>query len=310
MTAIFIGCGLVLLFAGGEFLVRGAVLVAARARVSSLMIGLTVVGFGTSTPELATSLQSALAGSPGIAIGNIVGSNIANVLLILGISALIMPIPCPLPRVMSDGALMLGASLVLAGLSLGGILGRFDGVVLVLGLAGYLWLMWRQEKATPDSGEQYNSVRAGWKFLVYELALVIGGIAAVVAGGHMLVKGAIELAAYAGISETVIGLTIVAVGTSLPELATSIVAAYRRQPEICYGNIVGSNIFNILGIAGVTAATVPVPVPDDILHFDLPVMIGVCVIMSIFAATGARLTRSEGAVMLACYGLYIVVLMP
>lgn len=309
MTALLIGCGLVLLFAGGECLVRGAVLVAARARVSSLMIGLTVVGFGTSTPELATSLQSVLAGSPGLALGNIVGSNIANVLLILGISALILPIPTPLPRVMSDGALMLGASLVLAGLSLGGILGRFDGVVLVLGLAGYLWMMWRQEKSTPQTGE-YQSVRAGWKFLLYEIALVVGGIAGVVAGGHLLVKGAIDLAAHAGISETVIGLTIVAVGTSLPELATSIVAAIRRQPEICYGNIVGSNIFNIFGIAGVTALTVPLPVPDDILYFDLPVMIGVCIVMSIFAATGARLTRSEGAVLLAGYGLYLVTIMP
>lgn len=308
-TALLIGCGLVLLFAGGEALVRGAVLVAARARVSSLMIGLTVVGFGTSTPELATSLQSALAGSPGIALGNIVGSNIANVLLILGISALILPIPCPLPRVMSDGALMLGASLALAGLSLGGVLGRLDGVLLVLCLAGYLWLMWRQEKAGPEV-EAYQTARSGWKFILYEFALVIGGIAAIVAGGRLLVTGAIDLAASAGVSETMIGLTIVAVGTSLPELATSIVAAYKRQPEICYGNIVGSNIFNVFGIAGVTALTVPVPVPAEILSFDIPVMIGVCLIMSVFAATGARLTRGEGAALLACYGAYILVLLP
>lgn len=309
MTGLWIACGLVLLFIGGEFLVRGAVLVAARLRVSSLMIGLTVVGFGTSTPELATSLQSALAGSPGLALGNIVGSNIANVLLILGIAALILPIPTPLPRVMSDGALMLGASLALLGLSWGGILGRFDGVVLVAGLAGYLWLMWRQQRAEPDC-ESYAPVKPGARAVAFEILLLVFGILAVVVGGRMLVVGAIDLARINGISETFIGLTIVAIGTSLPELATSIVAALKRQTDICYGNIVGSNIFNVLGIAGVTALTKPVPVPDEILYFDLPVMIGVCLVMSIFSATGARLTRSEGAVLLVGYGAYLVTITP
>jgi len=307
MTAILIVAGLVLLFAGGELLVRGAILVAARARVSSLMIGLTVVGFGTSTPELATSLQSALAGSPGIALGNIVGSNIANVLLILGLAAMILPIPCPLPRVMSDGALMLGASLALTGLAWGGLLGRFDGAILVACLAGYLWFMWRQNRTGPESGE-FAPVKSGWRFVVLETSLVVAGIAGVVFGGHLLVRGAIDLAAHAGISETVIGLTIVAVGTSLPELATSLVAAIRGQQDICYGNIVGSNIFNVLGIAGVTALTKPVPVPGDILYFDLPVMIAVCLVMSIFSATGARLTRGEGAILLAGYGVYLFVI--
>ena len=321
LTLTILG-GLALLFIGGELLVRGAVLMALRLGVSTLVVGLTVVGFGTSTPELVTSLQAALAGAPGIAIGNIVGSNIANVLLILGLAALVCPIPCPVNTVMRDGGLMLGAALTLAALSFGGVLGRVDGLILILGLGLYLWLLWRQEsEADADPSplqkedmellqQEIVAPKANFFGLAGEVGLLIVGIGATVLGGRLLVDGAIELAEIAGVSDTIIGLTIVAVGTSLPELATSMVAAVRRHSDLAYGNIVGSNVFNVLGIAGVTAFTVPLEVPPEIISYDMPIMIAVTIVMSIFAATGSRLTRAEGAVLLLGYGAYLATLTP
>lgn len=322
MLASLIVGGLALLLIGGELLVRAAVLLSLRLGISTLVVGLTVVGFGTSTPELVTSLQAALAGAPGIAIGNVVGSNIANVLLILGIAAVICPIPCPVKTVVRDGGLMLGAALALAALAFGGVLERVDGFVLILGLAFYLWLLWQQERQadTPDAPsslhkEDVELLRSEIVLpqpsrfgIAGEAALFLVGLGATVLGGRLLVDGAIDLAEYAGVSDTVIGLTIVAVGTSLPELATSLVAAVRRHSDLAYGNIVGSNVFNVLGIAGITAATVPFEVPREVLVFDIPVMIGVIVLMAIFAATGSRLTRAEGAVLLLGYGAYLTVL--
>lgn len=308
--ALLILGGLALLLGGGELLVRGAVLIATRLGVSSLMIGLTVVGFGTSMPELVTSLQAAFAGSPGIALGNIVGSNIANVLLILGIAALLSPFPVPSRTLARDGGLMLAAALLLAALSFGGVLGRYDGAFLVLCLAGYLLLVWRQERRHPASSESEAATErsaSGWVPVAKEIGYVIAGLLALVFGGRILVTGAIDLATALGVSETVIGLTIVAIGTSLPELATALVAAMRGQPDIAYGNIVGSNIFNIFCIAGITALTAPIAVPAEMLHFDIPVMIGVTILMGIFAATGSRLTRLEGATLLAGYAAYLFV---
>ncbi|MGD9868366.1 MAG: calcium/sodium antiporter [Hyphomicrobiales bacterium] len=316
MTGWMIAGGLVLLFFGGELLVRGAVLLAHRLGVSCLMIGLTIVGFGTSTPELVTSLQAVMESAPGIAVGNIVGSNIANVLLIVGIAALICPIPCNQRIVLRDGGLMLAASLALLALSVGGVLDRVDGALLTFGLAGYLWYLWREETAGANATEASRTaaeqnMELPWPGRLHtsvELVLLAGGIVLTVLGGRLLVFGAIDLARSLEVSDTLIGLTIVAVGTSLPELATSVVAAYRRQPDIAYGNIVGSNVFNVLGIGGVTALTVPINVPDHVLAFDLPVMIAVTLLMAVFAMTGARLTRTEGAVLLCGYGTYIALI--
>ncbi|WP_436643943.1 calcium/sodium antiporter [Microbaculum sp. FT89] len=309
-TALFLLGGLVLLFLAGEILVRGSVLLALRLGVSPLMIGLTVVGFGTSMPELVTSLQAAFAGAPGIAIGNIVGSNIANVLLIIGIAALVSPIPCPTRSVMRDGGIMVAAALALAALTMGGVLTRTDGAILVLGLAVYLVLVWHQERRKvqgPADGAGDDAPKAGAIAVAREIGLVLAGFAGLVVGGRLLVDGAVDLAQTAGVSDTVIGLTVVAIGTSLPELATSFVAAMRKQSDIAYGNIVGSNVFNVLGIAGVTALTHPIAVPAEVVRFDIPVMIGVMLLMTVFAATGARLSRSEGAVLLGGYAAYLLV---
>lgn len=310
-TALFLLGGLVLLFLAGEILVRGSVLLALRLGVSPLMIGLTVVGFGTSMPELVTSLQAAFAGAPGIAIGNIVGSNIANVLLIIGIAALVSPIPCPTRSVVRDGGIMVAAALALAALTMGGVLTRTDGAILVLGLAVYLILVWHQERRKvpgSDEGAGNDAPKAGAIAVTREIGLVLAGFAGLVVGGRLLVDGAVDLAQTAGVSDTVIGLTVVAIGTSLPELATSFVAAMRKQSDIAYGNIVGSNVFNVLGIAGVTALTHPIAVPAEVVRFDIPVMIGVMLLMTVFAATGARLSRSEGAVLLGGYAAYLLVI--
>ncbi|MEC9369187.1 MAG: sodium:calcium antiporter, partial [Pseudomonadota bacterium] len=200
MTGWMIAGGLLLLFFGGELLVRGAVLIADRLGISCLMIGLTIVGFGTSTPELVTSLQAALEGAPGIAVGNIVGSNIANVLLILGIAAVICPIACNVRTVIRDGVLMLAASLALFALALGGVLGRVDGALLTFGLAGYLWYLWREESAGANAGGQSapnldTDMVLPWpgrRSMAAEVILLIGGMALTVFGGRMLVFGAID----------------------------------------------------------------------------------------------------------------------
>jgi len=310
-TFLLVLGGLAVLLLAGELLVRGAVLVALRLGVSPLMIGLTVVGFGTSMPELVTSLQAAFSDAPGIAIGNIVGSNIANILLILGIAALVSPIPCPVRSVVRDGGLMLAAALALFALTGSGTLGRTDGAVLMLGLAAYLALVWHQERRSPVPANPDRHVAApipGLKAVGTEVGLVLAGLAGLILGGRLLVDGAVSLAELAGVSDTVIGLTVVAVGTSLPELATSFVAAMKRQSDIAYGNIVGSNIFNVLGIAGVTALSRPIAVPDSIISFDIPVMIGVTILMAVFAATGARFSRAEGAVLLGGYAAYLFIL--
>ncbi|MCB1473325.1 MAG: calcium/sodium antiporter [Rhodobiaceae bacterium] len=307
MTFAMIVAGLLLLLAGGEALVRGAVALALRLGVSPLMIGLTVVGFGTSMPELVTSIQAGAVGSPGIAIGNIVGSNIANILLILGIAALLAPIAINRGALLRDGAFMIGSALLFAGLCYAGRLGAFAGVTLLASLAGYLLLLWRQERSKPASEldtQVSEAVAITRGSLAYALALTLGGIAVLVLGARLLVFGSIDLARDLGISETVIGLTVVAIGTSLPELATSVVAAIRKQPDVAFGNIVGSNIFNVLGIAGVLALVTPVDVPAPMLATDIPIMLAVSAALVFVAWTGSRIVRLEGALLLAGFGAH------
>ncbi|ESR24044.1 calcium/sodium antiporter [Lutibaculum baratangense] len=310
---LLIVAGLVLLFVGGEALVRGAVLLALRLGVTPLVVGLTVVGFGTSAPELATSISAALSGAPGIALGNVVGSNIANVLLILGLTVVVTPMICDGRTAIRDGLLMVGSGVLLAGLALGGVIGRVEGTILVLALAGYLVYVWRSEKrkverGEPAEGDDQPTPEPGLGPKLKEAGFLLGGLAGVVLGGQLLVTGAIELAETFGVSDTLIGLTIVAIGTSLPELATSISAAIRKQPEIAYGNVVGSNVFNLLGIAGVTAMTHPLQVSPELLAFDIPFVIGVMAVMALMAFTGRGLSRTEGGVLLAAYAGYMTFL--
>jgi cation:H+ antiporter len=302
--------GLVLLGLGGELLVRGAVGMAARMGISPLLAGLTIVGFGTSTPELATSVQAAMAGSPGIAVGNVVGSNIANILLILGLSAVILPLGVN-PRSFQRDSLALGGSAVLAtGAVLLGVIGLLPGLALVACLVGYVWWAYRSEKAADDAECHRHEAEAEDRPVPPNTgplvlgSMIIAGLAAAIFGAGWLVDGATVLASAAGVSESVIGLTVVAVGTSLPELVACIIAVIRKHEDVALGNIVGSNIYNILGILGLTAIIQPIAVPEEIAAFDIWVMLGVTAVLIVQLRSGWRLSRLEGATLLACYGGY------
>ncbi len=323
--------GLILLTGGGELLVRGAVAVAERFGMSPLLIGLTLVGFGTSTPELVTSVQASLAGSPGIAVGNIVGSNISNILLILGLAAIITPVATTSRALRRDGALVLVTALLVTGVGYLGALDRVVGLGFLCLLAAYLAFAYRQETAGTGDGhtvayekaEAYEELHEGpieseprVKAMAARLGPVVpvlmalGGLLIVVAGGKLLVDGATSIARAHGISETVIGLTIVAVGTSMPEFVTSLIAAFRRHSDIALGNIMGSNIYNILGIGGVTGLIAPTPIPPEIVHFDSHIMVGASMALVLFASSGLTVRRWEGAVLVAGYGAYIWSLWP
>jgi len=312
MLALQLVAGLVLLLIGGELLVRGAVAAARRIGISPLLIGLTLVGFGTSTPELVTSLQAAFADSPGIAVGNVVGSNIANILLILGLAALLFPVavaPGPFRR---DGTVLVVSQLACAGLIVYGSLARIPGLVFLAALIGYVVFCYLQERrgAPPDDPHVHEAeeTAAPAARLPVAIGLAIAGLVLTILGARFLVGGSIALATAAGISETVIGLTIVAVGTSLPELVTSVVAALRRHADVALGNIVGSNIYNVFGILGVTALVEPIPVPAEIIGFDVWVMLAATALLVAFAVTGRRITRVEGGILMAGYAAYLLAL--
>ncbi len=307
MLILELSAGLVLLLLGGESLVRGAAGFAARMGVSPLLIGLTVVGFGTSMPELVTSLEAAFAGAPGIAIGNVVGSNTANVLLILGFAALLAPIPVERRAFRRDGTAVALAAVACLAVVLVGSLERLSGAVLVTLLAAYVVYTAMRERVAAAAADAGGTIPRPMSVPV-GLAFALGGLALTILGARLLVGAAVELAAVAGVSDTVIGVTVVAIGTSLPELATSLMAAWRRQPEIAFGNIVGSNIYNVFGILGVTALVHPIPVPPEILALDIWVMLAATAALTAAAVTGWRISRREGAVMLAAYGAYLAVL--
>ena len=299
MDYILLLLGLIGLFAGGEALVRGAVGIAQRLAMSPLLIGLTVVGFGTSTPELLVSVDAALRGVPDIAIGNVVGSNIGNILLIVGLSALVWPIRVSRGTLRRDLAVMLAAAVVLMPLFWSGMLGRPAGLVLVVALLAYLAWAWLAQ-GEPEA-EAMATSRPLWRSLIW----VLLGLAALMLGARWLVDGAVAIARTYGVSEAFIGLTIVAVGTSLPELATSIIAALRRQSEIAIGNIVGSNIFNVLGILGVTALVAPIPVAGRFLSFDVPVMIGASLALAALLLLRPGIGRVTGVALLLAYAAYV-----
>ncbi len=310
---------------GGEFFVRGAVQIAERFAVSPLLIGLTLVGFGTSTPELVTSVQASLAGSPGIAVGNIVGSNISNILVILGIAAIITPIAVGKGALRRDGTIAAAVAVALVAVGLFGMLDRVVGTLFVLGLVAYVAFAWREERrGEPDHTAAFEKAQAfegvhpsglhatnasapgaGWGGIARSIAMAFGGLAVVVLGGSLLVDGAVMLARGIGISETVIGLTIVAVGTSMPELITSVVAAIRRHADVALGNVLGSNIYNILGIGGATALIAPTDIPAAIVAYDMWVMLAVSLLLICLGWTGWRIGRREGAAMLGLYAVYV-----
>lgn len=304
MDYLYIVIGLAGLFFGGEALVRGSVGVAKRLSISPLVIGLTVVGFGTSMPELLVSVQAAFRGAPDIAVGNIIGSNIANILLIAGITALVWPIRSAGASLRRDTAVMVGAGLLLIPLFMTGEIARWAGLILVGGLAGYLLWTFLASRENDDTDED---IAAAPTLTFTAAALWVGaGFVGLLVGAQFLVGGAVSLAQSFGVSEAFIGLTIVAVGTSLPELATSLIAALRRQSDLAIGNILGSNIFNVLGILGITAIISPIPVAPRFLTFDLPVMIAVSLALTALLLLRPQIGRFTGAAFLIAYTLYIV----
>lgn len=320
MTYLLLVLGLVLLIAGGELLVRGAVRIAEHFGLSPMLIGLTIVGMGTSMPELAASVQAALAGSPGIALGNIVGSNIANLLLILGLAVAVSPFAVARGVLWRDGGAGLACSAILIATGYTFGLSRGVGVVLVILMVAYVYLAFRQEKAGAGHSAAYDKAMAleavdpalipatkPRGVILLAGALFLAGMVLIIAGGSLLVDSAITIASDLGVSDEVIGLTVVAVGTSLPELVTSAIAAIKRQGEIALGNVLGSNIYNVLFIGGVTGIVAPTEIPAGILRFDLPVLVAVSAVVMLFAYSGGRLSRVEGALLVVGYVAYAAV---
>lgn len=298
---IYVFAGLIGLFLGGEALVRGSVGIARRMAISPLLIGLTVVGFGTSTPELLVSVDAALRGVPDIAVGNIVGSNIANILLIVGLTSMVWPIVVSGATLRRDTAVMVAAAVALVPIFALGEIGRLTGVLLVTALLGYLvWAYLHSSEADAEDVDASAPVS-----MPISALWIVGGLVALMFGARFLVDGSVSIARGFGISEAFIGLTIVAVGTSLPELATSVIAAFRRQSEIAIGNVVGSNIFNVFGILGITAVITPIPVADRFLTFDLPIMIAVSLVLTALLLTRPVLGRGVGLAGLAGYAVYV-----
>jgi cation:H+ antiporter len=299
------GAGLALLYFGGDFLVRGASSLAARVGVSHLAIGLTVVAFGTSMPELVVSIDAALSGANDISIGNVVGSNIANIALILGLVAILRPATVHAKIVRIDAPIMVLVSLLLLAVLIDGRASRAEGAALLAGLVAYLiFTFWEASRESdPVRREFETAAPASHSRTSTSLVLVVVGVALLVAGGHLLVTAAIALAEMLPVSQAVIGLTIVAIGTSLPEVATSAVAAARGQGDIAIGNVVGSNIFNILGILGMTAIIRPLEM-GDISWVDLGVMVALAAVLATLLFARRRLGRVEGFLLLASYAVY------
>ncbi len=316
MTFVYLIAGLVLLVAGAEVLVRGAAKLAAQFGIPPLIIGLTVVAFGTSAPETAVSVQAALDGSGDLAIGNVVGSNIANVLFILGLTALIAPLIVSRQLIHLDVPIMIGASLLTFALAWDGSLSKLDGAILFAGIVAYTaFLIISSRKQKPLEDDEFSKEFGldepvkpyAWAI---NLGLIIVGLVLLVSGSNFLVEGAVTLARTLGISELVIGLTVVAVGTSLPELATSVLAAIKGERDIAVGNIVGSNIFNLLCVLGLASLVSPqaISVAANALAFDFPVMIAVAVACLPIFFAGYRINRWEGLLFLAYYVAYTVYL--
>ncbi len=304
-----------LLVLGAELLVRGASRLARMLGITPLIIGLTVVAFGTSAPELAVSMSAAFSGQADITMGNVVGSNIFNILFVLGLAAVVAPLTVAQQLVRLDVPLMIGASVVVLLLALDGRLARADGLLLFSGLLGYLWLMLRQGKKESASvkAEYERQVEAGEAAptnAMMNIGLALAGLAMLIVGSNWLVDSAVVIAQALGVSSLVIGLTIVAGGTSLPEVATSVVASVRGERDIAVGNAIGSNLFNLLAVLGLTALFAPggIPVAPAVINFDLPFMIAVAIACLPIFFHGHALLRFEGVIFVAYYVAYTVYL--
>ena len=300
--------GLIILIVGGESLVRGAAALARSMGISPIVVGMTVVAAGTSAPELVVSVMAALRDNSAICAGNVVGSNIFNILLILGAAAVCCPLPTQTSFIRREMPVVVGISLLLLLLVLDGVIGHVDALILLAVLVGYTVLsihLARREAAMliPEFEAQqaeYGTPRRGFQVLLILIGLIgLGG------GSELFLRGAVSIAKELGISDVVIGLTLVAFGTSLPELVASVIAAIRRQPDICLGNIVGSNVFNIAAILGVSGLLRELPFDEELLWIHLPVMLGATVLLWPMVTTGLILSRREGAVLLGGFAVYL-----
>lgn len=305
--------GFILLAVGGDALVRGAVGVARHLRISAWITGVVLVGFGTSLPELITSLNAAYRGSPDLAVGNVIGSNIANILLILGITAVILPINADPKLFKRDAPMLALATIAVVIFALSGYYGRITGVVFVVGLAGYIFYAYRSEVASNDESAGLHQKEAmlaepSPKRLSVSIPFVVLGMIMIVYGADLLVSACIELAHKFGVSEAIIGLTIIALGTSLPELAASIMAAIKGESDIAFGNILGSNIFNCLGVLGATAIATPITVSIPAIKGDVYLMTAATLMLLFFAFTNSILSRREGVFFLLVYAGYLSIL--
>ncbi len=305
-TYLFLLAGLILLFISGKYLVDSSVALARRFRIPTMIIGLTVVAFGTSAPELLVSIQAAIKGFPGIAMGNVVGSNISNILLVLAITALIFPIPVPKKSVRQDWPALMFVSLLLFAFAWDGILSRLEGLIFIALLALYIAVAVFQARRSPA---EKNPEPAGGKQMKVWVAGIIFlfSCAGLALGADLLVDHAATIAEGLGVSQRVISITMVAVGTSIPELATSVIAALKKETEIAVGNIIGSNIMNILSVLGFTSVLGNINVDRAISHFDIPVMLGVTLLLLLIMvpAKRSKIVRWEGALMIVVYLLYI-----
>lgn len=315
LTLTLFALGFVLLIGGAEWLVRGSSRLAAQFGISPLVIGLTVVAFGTSAPELAVSLQSTMAGQPDLAMGNVVGSNICNILLILGLAALAAPLVVQQQLLRQDVPLMIGVSILLYVLVLDGSVGRLDGALLFAGIIGYVvFSIVQSRRETNRQVQEEYANEYGTKpdsgSVPRNLALVVIGLVLLGLGARWLVDGAVLIARLLGMSELIIGLTVIAVGTSLPEIAASVVASLRGERDIAVGNAIGSNLFNIMAVLGLTGLVAPegIAVSPAALNFDLPVMIAVAVACLPIFITGYRIDRWEGGLFIGYYAAYLAYL--
>ncbi len=302
----FVLLGSVLLYAGAHLLIRGASSLARGMGVAPAVVGLTVVAFGTSLPELVVTVTAALRGNADIALGNVVGSNIANMGLILGLATAIRSLSVEFTLLKREVPMGLAAVALVVLLSLDGVLGRGDALVLLAAFGGFLWWSVAGERKAPGEVQaRYHRARASRLRKGVEALLAVAGLAGVLLGGHLLVEGGVTAARLLGVPPVIVGLTLVAVGTSLPELATSLVAAARGEDDISVGNVLGSNLFNLLGILGVAAMLDPISVPPTFFRFQYPVLAAFTLALLPICRTGMGISRGEGVLLLTGYVAYV-----
>lgn len=308
LSFLYVLCGLALLPLGAEWLVRGSTKLALRIGVSALAVGLTVVAFGTGSPELALSIEAARAGNGSIVLGNIIGSNISNVCLVLGVAAIARPMTVRSELIRREMPIMIAVTIVFCAMLLDGIIGRVEGSVLLLGAITYTIAAYQAAahgESAPVDAEFVEALPAPSRSVWKDVVVMAIGLVLLLTGAQLLLKGAVAVAGALGVSQVVIGLTIVAVGTSLPELATSVAAAIRREPDVAFGNVIGSNVLNILAVVGVAALIHPLAV-QGLRTLDLVAIVGTAALLLPMMWRGSILNRWEGIILLACYVAYLL----